>query len=92
MKDLKARQLQRFILAGSRELEVDKSGRINLPQDHIDYAGIIKDVVFAGCGNRVELWSSENFEKEMDLTKFDPNELVSSSIEAAEMAGAAKEG
>ena len=76
LKDAKSRKLQRFILGGSRELEVDRQGRINLPQDQIDYAGIDKDVVFVGCMDRIELWSAEAYEKEMAQETLDPDELM----------------
>ena len=60
LKDAKARRLQRFVLGGSRELEIDRQGRVNLPQDHMDYAGIVRDVVFVGCADRIDgpgVWS-----------------------------------
>ncbi|MDR3364795.1 MAG: division/cell wall cluster transcriptional repressor MraZ [Clostridiales Family XIII bacterium] len=76
LKDAKARKLQRFFLGNSREVEIDKQGRVNLPQDHIEYAAIEKDVVFVGCGERIELWGAESFGKEMDPKAFDPDELM----------------
>jgi MraZ protein len=83
MTDTNARRLQRFILGGSREFEIDKQGRINLPQDHKDYAGIEKDVVFLGCGNRIELWPLDAYEKEIDPANLNPDELMSSVASAA---------
>ena len=83
LKDAKARTLQRFIFGGSREIEIDGQGRINLPQDHIDYAGITKDAVFVGCGERVELWSAEAYEKAMSPDSVDPDELMREAAGAA---------
>ena len=40
-----ARTFIRFFFAGATEVEVDKQGRINIPQVLRDYAGIKKDVV-----------------------------------------------
>jgi len=88
MKDEKARKLRRFIFGGSRELEIDKQGRINLPQDLMDYAGIDKDVAFVGCGDLVELWNMEAYESEMDPDNLDPKEIMR---DAAEMFEAANE-
>jgi MraZ protein len=82
LKDAKARKLQRFILGSSRELEIDRQGRINLPQDQIDYAAIEKDVVFVGCLDRIELWSAEAFEKEMAPGNLRPDELMRDAEEA----------
>ncbi|MCL2111127.1 MAG: division/cell wall cluster transcriptional repressor MraZ [Clostridiales bacterium] len=82
LKDSKARKLQRFILGGSRELEIDRQGRINLPQDHSDYAKIDKDVVFVGCGDRIELWGAEVYEREMNPDTLDPDEMMRGADEA----------
>ena len=82
LKDAKARKLQRFMLGGSRELDIDKQGRINLPQDQLDYAGVEKDVMFVGCIDRIELWSAEAYEKEMDPDNMQPDELMRDAEEA----------
>lgn len=82
LKDPKARKLERFFLGGSHELVIDRQGRINLPGDFIEYIGIKKDVVFVGCGDRVELWSAEGFKKEMDPEAIDPSELMREAAEA----------
>jgi len=84
LKDGKARKLQRFVLGGSRELEIDKQGRINLPQDQIEYAGIEKDVVFVGCNDRIELWSDEGYRKEMSAENLNPDELMAGAAEMEE--------
>ena len=83
LTDINARKLQRFLLGGSHELVIDGSGRIKLPQDHIDYTGIGKDVVFVGCGDRIEIWGAEAYAKEMDPKTLDPNLLMSSAAPAA---------
>ncbi|MCL1895176.1 MAG: division/cell wall cluster transcriptional repressor MraZ [Clostridiales bacterium] len=81
LKDAKSRMLQRFILGGSREIEIDGQGRINLPQDHIDYAGINKDAVFVGCGKLVELWAAEEYEKATGPDSVKPDELMRDATE-----------
>jgi len=80
-KDEKARKLQRHVFGGSFEIEIDRQGRINLPQTLIGYAGIDKDVVFVGCNDYVELWSAEAYEKEMDPSNLNPSELMSDAAE-----------
>ena len=82
MTDARARKLQRFTLGGSHELEIDRQGRINLPQNLIDYAGIEKDVVFVGCPNRIEVWSAIELDKNMSLENLDPDELMRGMDEA----------
>ncbi len=52
-----ARRFVRFLFSGATECEVDKQGRINLPQNLREYAGLDKEVIVIGVSNRVELWS-----------------------------------
>lgn len=58
-----ARTFIRFFFAGATEVEVDKQGRINIPQVLRDYAGIKKDVVIAGVATRAEIWDSVAWDK-----------------------------
>ncbi len=62
MIDKEARQFTRFFLAGAASVEVDKQGRILLPSVLRDFAGITKDAVLVGVGNRVEIWSKDRWE------------------------------
>ena len=52
-----ARQFARFFLSGAQYVTVDKQGRILMPQDLREFAGLEKDVVLAGTGGRIEIWS-----------------------------------
>ena len=56
-----ARQFARFFLSGAQYVTVDKQGRILMPQDLRDFAGLEKDVVLAGMGGRIEIWSLERW-------------------------------
>lgn len=57
-----ARQFARFFLAGAAEVEVDKQGRILVPNVLRDFAELNKDVVLIGVASRIEIWSKERFE------------------------------
>ena len=63
-----ARQFVRFFLAGAAEVEVDKQGRILIPNVLREFAGLAKDVALVGVGSRIEIWSRERFE---DTAAFD---------------------
>lgn len=52
------RGFSRFILSGATEVEVDRAGRILLPEHHKEFAGLKKTVIFAGVSDRVEVWDS----------------------------------
>ena len=56
-----ARKFTRFLVAGATTCELDKQGRILLPQVLRDFAGLEKDVVLAGNLNRIEIWSKANW-------------------------------
>ncbi|MGE5404392.1 MAG: division/cell wall cluster transcriptional repressor MraZ [Candidatus Saccharibacteria bacterium] len=58
----KARAFVRFFMAGASECEVDKQGRIILPANLREWAGIDKDVTIIGAGNRVEIWARDKWE------------------------------
>ena len=43
-------------------MEVDKQGRILIPANLRDFAGLVKDVVMVGVASRIEIWSREKWE------------------------------
>ena len=57
-----ARQFARFFLSGAQYVTVDKQGRILMPQDLREFAGLEKDVILAGMGSRIEIWSLDRWE------------------------------
>lgn len=57
----KAKNIARFLYANAVTVQPDSQGRILLPQDMIDYAGITKNVVTVGCGKYAEIWSEERW-------------------------------
>jgi len=59
-----ARSFARLILSGAMEVELDRQGRIILPQYLREYAGIRSEVVLAGLFDRVEIWSVGEWQKE----------------------------
>lgn len=59
--NVEARQFARFFLSGAQYVTVDKQGRILMPQDLKEFAGLEKDVVLAGMGSRIEIWSLDRW-------------------------------
>ncbi len=57
------RAFARLMLAGAMDCEVDRQGRIILPDYLRKYAGVKKRVVIAGLYNRLELWDEEAWNK-----------------------------
>ena len=66
-----ARKFLRFSSAGAASCEVDKQGRILLPANLREYAGIDKEVVSVGVFSRVEIWSKERYNDNSDFEDMD---------------------
>ncbi|OPZ94204.1 MAG: cell division protein MraZ [Firmicutes bacterium ADurb.Bin419] len=60
--DKDVRAFVRFFFAGATECEVDKQGRILLPQNLREYAGLDKDIYVIGVSTRVEIWDKAKWE------------------------------
>ncbi len=56
------RNLRRIFIAGAASVEVDKQGRILIPAALREIAGLEKDVVVAGVGDCIEIWSQERWD------------------------------
>ena len=50
------RSFIRLMLAGATDVDVDKQGRVLLPDYLKEYAGLDKNVTVAGLFNRLEVW------------------------------------
>ncbi|MBQ0079821.1 MAG: division/cell wall cluster transcriptional repressor MraZ [Eubacterium sp.] len=61
-----ARKLKRYFFSSANSCEVDKQGRVKIPQDLLDYAGIDKELVTIGSNNTIEIWSKEEWDKQLD--------------------------
>ena len=59
------RRFQRSFFRGNTEVEMDSSGRINIPKRMMDYADLTKEVVLVGLGNRVEIWNPDSYEENL---------------------------
>ena len=67
-----ARQTIRHFVARAAQCELDKQGRILIPQKLREYAGLTKDVVFVGVLSKIEVWSRERWEAS-DIDDMDDN-------------------
>jgi MraZ protein len=61
-----ARKLQRLMLGYASELEMDNQGRILLPQELREFAGIERDAILLGQGNKFELWDEQRWTERRD--------------------------
>ncbi len=54
--------LRRELMRDMAALEVDAAGRILLPKRLTEKVGISKEVIFAGQGNKIEVWDKATYE------------------------------
>ncbi len=57
-----SRAFARLMLAGAMECEIDKQGRVMLPEYLRTYAELKKTVVVAGLYTRLEIWDEQSWE------------------------------
>lgn len=51
--------IKRWLFSGAGELVPDKQGRVLIPSDLRDFAGLKKDVVVIGLDDKAEIWDKE---------------------------------
>ena len=62
--DERARAFLRYTYASALDCEIDKQGRIVLPEQWRLYAGIEKDLVTIGMLDRIEIWSKDVYDND----------------------------
>jgi MraZ protein len=61
--DPKVREFRRYFLNGAIIVEPDVAGRLLIPQNLKEYAGLGKDIVLAAAVNKIEIWDLEKYKK-----------------------------
>jgi MraZ protein len=51
----------RTFFSGAQEIRPDKQGRVALPQNLREYAGLSREVVVAGVFSRIEIWDRDRW-------------------------------
>ncbi|RKY32693.1 MAG: division/cell wall cluster transcriptional repressor MraZ [Candidatus Omnitrophota bacterium] len=57
------RAFTRLFFSGAYQSKIDRQGRILIPSNLLDYAGIKERIVIIGVGTRIELWAEERWDK-----------------------------
>lgn len=74
-------RLKRAVIASAVECQVDGHGRILLPPPLRQYAGIDRDVVWAGMTRHLEIWAKDRWNQVEDEARQDPQALSQSLAE-----------
>jgi MraZ protein len=64
--DKRARRLQRLMVGHATEVDLDGHGRILLSRELREFAGLDRQAVLLGQGNRFELWDEERWNETRD--------------------------
>lgn len=67
----KSRDIKRFFFASATEVEPDKQGRILIPQNLREHAGLDKDIVIIGVSERAEIWNSAYWSEKLSAMTLD---------------------
>ena len=59
LTDVQARDFRRLLFSGATDAELDKQGRVLLPQYLREYAGLNSNVIVAGLNTHMEIWAPE---------------------------------
>ncbi|TSC95619.1 MAG: MraZ protein [Parcubacteria group bacterium Athens0714_26] len=64
-----ARAFSRLMLAEATDVEVDKQGRVLIPEYLRNYANLKKEAVVTGLYNRFEIWDAESWKQYKSKTE-----------------------
>lgn len=70
------RAFSRLMLAGAMDVELDKQGRMLLPEYLRSYSELGKKAVVAGLYNRIEIWDADKWESYRNETEAASNEIA----------------
>jgi MraZ protein len=62
--------IRRF-MAGVKNIEIDDAGRLLIPKDLMEFAGITKEIVFSSKVNILEIWDKKAYEATIEVDEFD---------------------
>jgi MraZ protein len=77
--DPKVREFRRYFLNGAIQLELDSAGRILLPKNLLEHAGLEKDIVLVSAVTKLEIWDKNKYQQFFDT--FSPEAFSSLAAE-----------
>jgi MraZ protein len=63
----RSRRLQRLMVGHATELELDGQGRLLVPPELREFAGLARHAMLVGQGNRLELWDEARWQQKRDF-------------------------
>ena len=69
--DPKVREFRRYFLNGATLVEPDTAGRLLVPPNLKEHAGLQKDIVLVAAVNKIEIWDSSKYHQLFDSLSAD---------------------
>ncbi|MGX7198911.1 division/cell wall cluster transcriptional repressor MraZ [Enterococcus nangangensis] len=76
-----ARTFVRFFYSAATECEIDKQGRINIPQSLKAHANLDKNCVVIGVSNRIEIWDESKWQDFSEVAEESFDEIAENMID-----------
>lgn len=61
--DPKVREFRRYFLNGAITVELDSAGRLLVPPNLKEHAGLEKDIVLVAAMNKIEIWDKNKYQQ-----------------------------
>ena len=61
-----ARSLRRLLFSGAADIQLDRQGRILIPQNLREYAALGEQIIVAGLNTHFEIWSDTRWREVLD--------------------------
>ena len=71
-----ARNFARMMLSGATDVELDKLGRILIPDYLKNYASLKKNVTLLGLSAKIEIWDTEKWEEHRKKTESSAGDIA----------------
>lgn len=79
--DPNARAFVRHFYANAVECDIDKQGRMGIPQELREYANIEKELVTVGLLDKIEIWSKNEWADSENVIELSPADFASKMAE-----------
>lgn len=61
--DLKAKAFKRIFISAATPVEMDSAGRLLIPKNLVEYAGLKKDIILAADYDKIEIWDADTYNR-----------------------------
>src|ERR1700760_3718024 len=84
--DPKVREFRRYFLNGATMTELDSAGRLLIPQNLKEHAGLEKDIVLVAAVDKIEIWDKSKYQQFFE--SFSPEAFISLAKQVMNTGGA----